>query len=95
MELARQLAAIALVLSLLGVAVVLLRRQGTLRTSWKPRPSGVLAIIEQVPLGPSHRLHLVRVAGRSILIATHASGATLLDSSPWQETTAGELKDRL
>ena len=86
MEIARQLAAIAFVFALLGAAVLLLRRY---RTPIRRRQSpAALEVLEQLSLGPGHRLHLVRVGARSVLIATHAAGSTLLESSVLQDKSA-------
>ena len=81
MDIGRQLAAIAIVFGLLGAAVVLLRKYGPhTRIARRPAAEPVLEVMEQLSLTPAHRLHLVRIAGRAVLIATHASGATLIDS---------------
>ena len=81
MDIGRQLAAIAIVFGLLGAAVMLLRKYGPhARLSRRPGVNASLEIVEQLSLTPAHRLHLVRVAGRAVLIATHGSGATLIDA---------------
>jgi flagellar biosynthetic protein FliO len=82
MEIARQFGAVLFVLALLGAAVWVLRRYGMAGTTWKTRQAGSIEILQQVALGPGHRLHLVRVADQAILIATHASGSTVIERVP-------------
>ncbi len=63
--------AVILVLSLLGVALVLLRRRGI--ASFRALPAvnqRQMKVVERVPLGAQHALHLVRVGDRLILVAT-------------------------
>lgn len=67
---------------LLVVAVRLAARPGVSRKWW---PSGLQAAgrnlesVGQVRLTPQHSIHLVRCADKTYVIATHASGCTLLD----------------
>lgn len=82
MEIARQLGAVLFVLALLAAAVWVLRRYGMAGVSGKGRPAGGLEILQQVSLGPGHRLHLIRLADQAILIATHASGTTVIEKLP-------------
>jgi flagellar biosynthetic protein FliO len=93
-ELTRQFAAVAFVLALLGAALWILRRYGAASRPWRARANAVLEVVEHVSLGPAHRLHLVRVAGRAVLIATHASGSTLIDTLPWSEAGAASFKEQ-
>jgi flagellar biogenesis protein FliO len=44
-----------------------------------------MEVIESRGLGPSHTLHLVRVADRVMALATHGTGCTLLEVRPWSE----------
>jgi flagellar biogenesis protein FliO len=68
MELLQQLAAVALVLALLGTALLLLRRKHFIF----PRRDGSrqLEIVERVALSPQHSLALVKVSGRMMLVGT-------------------------
>jgi flagellar biogenesis protein FliO len=90
MELLEQLTAVAGVLALLGATLWWLRARGAARFApLATRKFGRrLQAVERLPLGPQHTLHLVRVSGRSLLIATSPSGCTLLEASEWRETEA-------
>jgi flagellar biogenesis protein FliO len=44
-----------------------------------------LQSIERLPLTPQHSLHLVRVAGRTVLIAVSPGGCSLLDRGDFEE----------
>ena len=89
-----QLAAVAVVFALLGAAVWWLRREGTAR----PGPAGSGAgrrLVERVgrlPLGPHHRLELVRLADRLLVIGVGAQGCSLLETLDWNQLdpAAGE-----
>lgn len=82
MEIARQFGAVLFVLALLAAAVWVLRRYGMAGVNVKGRQAGALEILQQVSIGPGHRLHLIRVANQAILIATHASGTTVIEKMP-------------
>ncbi len=57
--------AVLLVLGLLGGALFLLRKRGVVSHG-----SGQLKLIERIPLGAQHALHLVRVGERMVLVTT-------------------------
>ena len=87
MDLARELGAVLLVLGVLAATLWALRRAGAVR--WRA-PGGArrgsrIELVERVALSPGHALHLVRMADRALLIASHAGGCTLVESVPWQE----------
>jgi flagellar biogenesis protein FliO len=69
------MAAIVFVAALLGGALFLLKKRSS------PALPGLhrLEVIERVPLGPQHALHLVRAGDRMVLIATGPSSCQLLD----------------
>jgi flagellar biogenesis protein FliO len=73
MELLEQLAAVGMVLALLGAALWLLQRKrfASLITL-SPRRSGPrqLEVVERVSLGTQHSLVLVRVNGSMVLVGT-------------------------
>ena len=75
MEAFRQISALVIVFGLFGVALWALRRRaGPLRFG----PAKSLASIERLALTPQHVVHLIHIAGRELLVATHPNGLTLL-----------------
>ena len=75
--------AVILVLSLLGGVLFFLRRRGI--ASFQGFPAAVanarqLKVVERVPLGAQHALHLVRVGDRLILVATAPGSCQILDA---------------
>jgi flagellar biosynthetic protein FliO len=83
MEVIQQMAAVGLVLLLLGASLWVLRRRGIAGISLAGRPAKRrLECLERMPLGPQHTLHLVRVDGRELLVAASPSGCTLLERPP-------------
>lgn len=84
METIRQALATAAVFLALGAVLWLLRRTGRAgRLGFRRRSASRLEAVERVPLSPNHALHLVRFGNRALLIAAHAGGCTLLESSTW------------
>jgi flagellar biogenesis protein FliO len=83
MDVLRQLFSVLLVFSLLGTALWLLRRggrisfQGLARTRVQGNTRSMIAV-ERLVLTPQHTLHIVRVNGREILIATHPQGCSVV-----------------
>jgi hypothetical protein len=53
-------------------------RWGSLRFARAPARSKSLATMERLALTPQHSLHLVRIQGREVVVATHPHGCTLL-----------------
>jgi len=91
MEQFGQLFAVAGVLMLLGGSLYFLRRKGIARIGF--RAAGLangrqLQSIERLPLTSQHSLHLIRVYGRTVLIAVSPGGCSVLDGSAW--TTSSE-----
>ncbi len=76
MEAIRQVVSVMIVFLLLGAALWKLRRGPWNRTSKKGRS---LEAVEKLALTPQHALHLIRVEGREILVATHPQGCTRID----------------
>ena len=84
METVRQALATVAVFLALGAVLWLLRRTGRAGgLGFRRRPASRREAIERVPLSPHHALHLVRFGDRALLIAAHAGGCTLLESSAW------------
>jgi flagellar biosynthetic protein FliO len=81
MEVIQQMAAVGLVLVLLGASLWALKRRGFAGISLAGRPNRKrLECLERMPLGPQHTLHLVRVDGKELLVASSPSGCALLES---------------
>ena len=82
----RQALSILLVFSLLGLALWKMRRPGSFRSPWrKPSANGrALETVERLALTPQHVLHLVRVQGREVVVATHPQGCTVLNAAAVQ-----------
>jgi flagellar biosynthetic protein FliO len=76
--------AVILVLSLLGGSLWFLRRRGI--ASFRGFPAGTanarqLKVVERVPLGAQHALHLVRVGDKLMLVATAPGSCQVLDAA--------------
>ena len=79
MNLWHEIAALATVFALLGAAMWALgQRAGAMRNG----AAKSLHAIERLALTPQHTLHLVRAAGRELVIATHPHGCTLVAEQP-------------
>ena len=80
----RQVFSVLLVLSLLSFALWKLRRPSSPAGWLWRKPVGVpraLETVERLALTPQHALHLVRVHGGELLVATHPQGCTLLSEN--------------
>jgi flagellar biosynthetic protein FliO len=78
-----QLAAVAGVLTLLGLALWFLRRRGLAGlTMARNKPARRLECLERLPLGPHHTLHLVRMGETALLVASSPGGCSLVQSVP-------------
>ncbi len=83
MQLTEQIGMVLLVFGLLGGLLWLAKNRGLAAFKLGTRRTGNgrrLEVLERVPLTPQHALHLVRVADRTVLIATAPSSCTLLDT---------------
>ena len=94
MDVLRQVLSVLTVISLLCAVLWLLRRggkvsfQGLARTRVQGNTRSMIAV-ERLVLTPQHTLHIVRVNGREILIATHPQGCDILiDSTEAQSKCA-------
>jgi flagellar biogenesis protein FliO len=77
----RQVFSVLLVFSLLSLVLWKLRRpNGPIGSLWRKGAGGARALetVERLALTPQHALHLVRVHGRELVVATHPQGCTLL-----------------
>jgi len=81
MDTLQPMAAVVLVLALLGGALFLLRKRGAGSISF-PRLSSAaprrMQVLERLPLGPQHALHIVRVGRRAMVVATAPTSCQLL-----------------
>ena len=90
MDWARQLGAVALVLGLLLAALWLLRRRGMPGFASPGKSSSRrLRRVERLSLGPQHALDLVRVGERYLLVASHPSGCSLIETFQAREMESG------
>lgn len=80
MELVQQLAAVGLVLILLAGALWVLRRRGFAGALTIKGQRRRLECLERLSLGPQHTLHLVRVDGRALLLASTPGGCTVVQN---------------
>ena len=82
MDMARQILSVVFVFALLGLALWLLRRNGlALPAAWRRRVGGrerKLRSVERLILTPQHSLHLIRMNGAEIIVATHPQGCSVL-----------------
>jgi flagellar biogenesis protein FliO len=79
-EIARQISAVMFVFALLGAALWTFRRGVSLRLgrTLGATRSRSLESIERLALTPQHSLHLVRIGGREVVVATYPQGCALL-----------------
>ena len=81
-----QLLAVTGVLLLLAGSLYFLRGKGVAKFGIKPGGAAAgrkMQSIERLPLTSQHSLHLVRVCGRTVLIAVSPGGCSVLDGSAW------------
>jgi len=86
MEQFGQLFAVAGLLILLAGSLLFLRDKGM--AGFRLKAGGAAAgrqlqSIERLPLTSQHSLHLIRVYGRTVLIAVSPGGCSVLDGSAW------------
>lgn len=82
METLGPLAAVAGVLALLGGTLWLLRRRGMVAGFRNKTAGRRLECVERLALGPQHILHLVRVGGQPMIVATFPGGCARLAAAP-------------
>ena len=84
MQEVQQFLGVLLALALLGGTLWWLRNKGMAQLSIK-RAGGKgrsIQVMERLALTPQHSLHLVRVEGRTLLIAASPGGCSILDGVP-------------
>jgi flagellar biogenesis protein FliO len=75
MDFLQPLAAVGFVMALLSGALFLLKKRGAVSFRGK---SGRMEAIERLSLGPHHTLHLIRLDGKSIVVATAPTSVQVL-----------------
>jgi flagellar biogenesis protein FliO len=75
----RQALSLLLVFTLLGLTLWKLRRGGSLIPNRAAKKTRSLEAAERLALTPQHAIHLIRVHGREVLVATHPQGCTLIE----------------
>jgi flagellar biogenesis protein FliO len=83
MEPLQPMVATLFVLALLAGALFALRKKGAAAFRIPRLPSGGgrrLETVERLALGPQHALHLIRIDGRCVLVATAPTSVQLLRS---------------
>jgi flagellar biogenesis protein FliO len=83
MESIRQILAVSGVLFLLAACLWWLRKKGLTRYRSTGSRRQNLQAVERLMLGPQYSLHLVRLAGRGLLVATSPAGCAVLESFDW------------
>ncbi len=95
LDIGRYLAALLMVLALLGFAALAVRRYG-MPGVLKPQGVRRLAVVETLMIGPRQKLHLVRRDGVEHLIMTGPDGMSVVESGIMPpatfETTLAEAK---
>ena len=79
LDIGRYLAALLMVLALLGFAALAVRRYG-MPGIVKPKGTRRLAVVETLMIGPRQKLHLVRRDGVEHLIMTGPEGMSVVES---------------
>ena len=89
MEAIQQFSAIAGVLILLFATLWWLRRRGFAALKMGSRPAGrKLECLERLALGPQQSLHLVRLGGKALLLASSPAGCSLVTTVEYTEIEA-------
>lgn len=83
MEPIRQMLAVSAVLVLLGASLWWLRRRGLVRRVSEGSRKHALQSVERLMLSPQHSVHLVRLAGRGLLVGTSPAGCAVLETFAW------------
>ena len=92
MDVLRQVSSVLLVFSLLGAMVWILRRSGKISfqgLTTKRAGTSSMVVVERLALTPQHTLHIVRINGREVLVATHPQGCSGVTPAAEQARGAG------
>ena len=91
MDVVRQSLAITFVFILLWAALWLLRKKRGTSLSSGRAGKGLLESRGKLALSAQHTVHVVRIAGRDLVLAVHPSGITLLCDLPPSPASNAEL----
>lgn len=80
MELPEQIGMVLVVFALLGGLVWFTRKRGMISLAAQRGKTRQLEPLERMQLTPHHALHLVRISGKVVLIATAPSACTIVDT---------------
>lgn len=80
MELPEQIGMVLVVFALLGGLVWFTRKRGMVSLTAPRGKMRQLEPLERMQLTPHHALHLVRIRGKLVLIATAPSACTIVDA---------------
>jgi len=97
MQLTEQIAMVLAVFALLGALLWFAKRRGMATFpigSGRRGGARRLEVLERLPLTAQHALHLVRVADRTVLIATAPSSCTLLNDPVALEKALPDISPR-
>jgi flagellar biogenesis protein FliO len=94
MDVLRQIFSVLLVFSLLGGVLWALRRGGRVSFQGFARKrilgnTRAMIAVERLSLTPQHTLHVVRINGRELLVATHPQGCTVVSELAVKERAIG------
>ena len=79
MSLIQQSAAITFVLLLLWIALWWLKRKGAVTGRLRLHDAKrEMELVQRLPLTPHHSLHLIRMKERSLLVAVHPGGLSVI-----------------
>jgi flagellar biogenesis protein FliO len=86
MDVFRQIVSVLVVFALLGATVWSLRRSGKISFAgftrkWTPAPTKAFTAVERLTLTPQHTLHLIRIHGQELLVATHPQGCSVMNTT--------------
>jgi flagellar biogenesis protein FliO len=97
MDAIQPILAVLFVLAFLGGTLYWLRARGLARFSGKGfgrQDARQMQALERLPLTPQHSLHLVSVAGRTLLVAVSPGGCMVVDGATWQISGENRLGGR-
>ena len=100
MDVLRQVGSVLLVFSLLGAVLWVLRRSGRVSfqgLAWK-RVIGYqtgntksMVAVERLALTPQHTLHIVRINGCEVVVATHPQGCSVIPATVAERAMGAEI----